>query len=58
MEQMTIGEGFYMKTKEELKYWDQILDEYEKDIGMPVYSETAFQEIELQEYLTMNRDSI
>ena len=58
MEQMTIGEGFYMKTKEELQYWDQILDEYEKGIGMPVYSETAFQEIELQEYLTMNRDSI
>jgi hypothetical protein len=58
MEQMTIGEGFYMKTKEELQYWDQILDEYEKGIGMPVYSEVAFQEIELQEYLTMNRDAI
>lgn len=58
MQQMTIGEGFYMKTKEELQYWDQILDEYEKGIGVPVYSESAFQEIELQEYLTMNRDSI
>jgi hypothetical protein len=47
-----------MKSKDEVKYWDDILDEYEKGMGMPVYSESAFQEIELQEYLTMNRDAI
>jgi len=58
MELMPNGEIFCMKTKEEVQYWDNILDEYEKGIGMPVYSESAFQEIELQEYLTMNRDSI
>lgn len=55
---MRNGGTFCMKSKDEVKYWDDILDEYEKGIGMPVYSESAFQEIELQEYLTMNRDAI
>jgi hypothetical protein len=55
---MKIGGTFCMKSKDEVKYWDDILDEYEKGIGMPVYSESAFQEIELQEYLTMNRNVI
>ena len=55
---MRNGGTFFMKSKDEVKYWDDILDEYEKGIGMPVYSESAFQEIELQEYLTMNRDAI
>jgi hypothetical protein len=47
-----------MKSKEEVQYWDKILDEYEKGIGMPQYSDNSFEESELQEYLTMNRDMI
>ena len=58
MAQTRNGGTFFMKSKDEVKYWDDILDEYEKGMGMPVYSESAFQEIELQEYLTMNRDAI
>lgn len=58
MEQMLNGEIFYMKTKEEIQYWDNILDEYEKGIGIPKYTENSFEENELQEYLTMNRNVI
>ena len=44
--------------KEELQYWDTILDEYEKGLSLPAYSTTAFTEAELNSYLTMNRDEI
>lgn len=44
--------------KEELQYWDTILDEYEKGLSLPAYSTTAFTETELNSYLTMNRDEI
>lgn len=47
-----------MKSKEELQYWDNILDEYEKGIGIPQYLESSFEEKELQDYLTMNRNAI
>lgn len=43
-------------SKEELESWDNILDEYEKGIGLPMYSGVAIPETELQEYLTMNRN--
>jgi len=43
-------------TKEEVKYWDDILDEYEKSIGLPKYKNDSLSEDELNEYLTMNRD--
>lgn len=42
--------------KEELQYWDSILDEYEKSISLPAYASNAMQEEELNLYLTMNRD--
>lgn len=45
-------------TKEEVKYWDDILDEYEQSLGLPSYKNDVFPESELNEYLTMNRDSI
>lgn len=45
-------------SKEEIKYWDDILDEYEKSIGLPVYKNDTFSENELNEYLTMNRDIV
>ena len=45
-------------TKEEVKYWDDILDEYEQSIGLPTYQNDIFPESELNEYLTMNRDTI
>ena len=43
-------------TKEEISHWDNILDEYEKGIGIPAYAGDSLPEKELQEYLTMNRD--
>lgn len=45
-------------SKEEVAYWDEILDSYEKGIGLPLYSADAVSEDELQEYLTMNRDAL
>ena len=45
-------------SKEELQHWDNILDEYEKSIGLSVYSPSLLPEAELQEYLTMSRDMI
>lgn len=45
-------------SKEEVKYWDDILDEYEKSIGLPTYSSDLLPETELNQYLTMNRDSL
>lgn len=43
-------------SKEEVKYWDDILDEYEKSIGLSIYKNDALSETELNNYLTMNRD--
>lgn len=48
----------HKSTKEEVKYWDDILDEYEQSVGLPQYKNDIFPEDELNEYLTMNRDSI
>lgn len=46
-------------SKDELKYWDDILDEYESSIGLGKYSDIHnFTEEELSLYFTMNRDSI
>lgn len=45
--------------KEELQYWDKILDEYEKSISLPDYSTTNGSiEQEINEYITMSRDQI
>lgn len=43
-------------SKEEVKYWDDILDEYEQSIALPTYNNSALPESELNEYLSMNRD--
>jgi hypothetical protein len=43
-------------SKEEIKYWDDILDEYEQSIGLGIYKNDILPESELNEYLTMNRD--
>jgi hypothetical protein len=48
----------HKSTKEEVKYWDDILDEYEQSIGLPQYKNDIFPEDELNQYLTMNRDAI
>jgi hypothetical protein len=46
-------------SKEEVKYWDDILDEYESSIGLNKYSDSHnFTEDELNQYFTMPRDSI
>lgn len=46
----------HKSSKEEVKYWDDILDEYEKSIGLSVYSADILPATELNEYLTMNRN--
>ena len=45
-------------SKEDIQYWDTILDEYEGSIGLPQYSDDAMPSDELNRYLTMNRDSL
>jgi hypothetical protein len=45
-------------SKDELKYWDDILDQYEQSLGLPLYKNDLLPENELNEYLTMSRDSI
>lgn len=44
--------------KEELSYWDDILDEYEKGLGLPKYSSESLLESELNSYLSMDRQQI
>jgi hypothetical protein len=41
--------------KEDVAHWDEILDEYEKSIGLPKYNKNALPEQELETYLTMDR---
>lgn len=45
-------------SKEEIKYWDDILDEYEQSIGCPAYRDDSLSADELNGYLSMNRDTI
>jgi len=44
--------------KEELQYWDTILDTYEKGLGLPEYSNNLFGSEEINEYLSMTRDMV
>lgn len=44
-----------MNTKEKVKEWDDILDEYETNIGLPSYNNDQFSNDELQLYFTMDR---
>jgi hypothetical protein len=48
----------HKSSKEELKHWDDILDEYEKSIGLSSYKADVLPEVELDGYLTMNRDTL
>jgi len=48
----------HKSSKEELKHWDDVLDEYENSIGLPSYKNDVLPESELNEYLTMNRDTL
>lgn len=45
-------------SKEELEYWDKILDEYESSLGIPASIANAESSNELNSYLSMNRDAI
>jgi Mg2+ and Co2+ transporter CorA len=45
-------------SKEELEYWDKILDEYENSIGLPSNNSNTETSDELNQYLTMSRDVI
>jgi hypothetical protein len=44
--------------KEELQYWDKILDEYESSIGLSEYSTNVIKNEEINIYTSMNRDEI
>jgi hypothetical protein len=44
--------------KEELQDWDNLLDEYENNIGLPRYTAGGLPEAELNSYLSMNRDEL
>ena len=45
--------------KEEIKYWDEILDQYEQSIGLGKYADSqGFANEELNQYFTMSRDII
>lgn len=41
---------------DQLNYWDNILDEYEKGLGLPLYQSQILPESELNTYLTMDRN--
>lgn len=41
--------------KEDVAYWDSLLDEYEIKLGLPKYKYDSLPEKELEEYLTMDR---
>ena len=45
-------------TSEQVKHWDDILDEYESSVGMPSYDANLEQAKEYQEYFTMGRNVI
>jgi hypothetical protein len=45
-------------SKEEIKYWDDVLDEYEQSVGLPEYKDSSMSSDELNQYITMNRDVI
>jgi len=45
-------------SKEELHYWDSVLDEYEQSISLPKYISDFLPESELNSYLTMSRDEL
>jgi hypothetical protein len=47
-----------MTSKDELEHWDNILDEYENQIGFARYKSSLLPEAELNHYLTMNRDEL
>jgi hypothetical protein len=44
-----------MNTKDKVKEWDEVLDEYEKGMGLPVYQGTQFSNDELEHYFSMDR---
>lgn len=45
-------------SKEELQYWDKILDEYENSIGLSEFSTSIIPSEEINKYTSMNRDEI
>jgi hypothetical protein len=44
-----------MNTKDKVKEWDEVLDEYEKGIGLPIYNGGQFSNDELEHYFSMDR---
>jgi len=47
-----------MNTKEQVKEWDKVLDDYEKSLGLGEYLTSNFTDEELNSYFTMSRDAI
>lgn len=47
-----------MNTKDQVNEWDKILDEYEKGLGLGIYTPDSFSEEELNLYFKMSRDEL
>lgn len=45
-------------SKEEIQYWDKILDEYEYSIGLAEYATNIISTEEINKYTSMSRDEI
>lgn len=54
------GEILYMETnvdtKDKVKEWDDVLDQYEKSIGLGSYTDNLIESEEINKYFSMNRD--
>lgn len=50
-----MGRKIRMNTKDRVKEWDDVLDEYEKGIGLPKYNGGQFTNSELEHYFSMDR---
>jgi hypothetical protein len=47
-----------MSSKDEIEYWDNILDDYENQLGFTKYKSDVLSEEELNAYLVMNRNEL
>jgi hypothetical protein len=52
------NETVKMTTKEDLQKWDDLLDEYEKSVGLAKYAPDSLSSEELNTYLSMNRNEL
>jgi hypothetical protein len=54
----SIESGTNKNSSDQINYWDNILDEYENSLGLPLYNSNVLPEKELNNYLIMDRTSL